>query len=95
MISLISVIKTLDFRSLDRDPMAEMRSAPIDLSRYNALYLACAPDLIWWSAGAHDRRASIVRPRDPALCIAPRHMHLIKTSDLVPHGINFRKPSGL
>ena len=34
---LISVIKTLDFRSLDRDPTAEMRSAPINRSRYNPL----------------------------------------------------------
>ena len=44
MISLISVIKMLDFCSLDRDPTAEMRSAPIDLSRYNAPIDARAPD---------------------------------------------------
>ena len=44
MISLISVIKTLDFRSLDYDPTAEMRSAPIDLSRYNGFNSARAPD---------------------------------------------------
>ena len=30
------VIKRTPFRSLDRDPTAEMRSAPINRSRYNA-----------------------------------------------------------
>ena len=36
IISLISVIKTLDFLSLDRDRTVEMRSARSNRSRYNA-----------------------------------------------------------
>ena len=68
------VIKTLDFRPLDRDRTAEMRSARSNRSRYNALIYARAVILDPMVRAPRDRRPSIDRPRDPTFRAAPRRL---------------------
>ena len=74
IISPIGVIKTLDFRPLDRDRTAEMRSARSNRSRYNAPIYARAVILDPMVRAPRDRRPSIDRPPDPTFRAAPRRL---------------------
>ena len=68
-------IKCLESRPLDLDVTVKMRPARLNLGRYKPFNSTRVFDLLRWTTGAHDRRASIHRPFDPALVVAPRHLH--------------------
>ena len=74
MISLISVIKTLDFRPLDRDRRVWMRPARSHHDRYNALNFRTCLDRYPVVRAPHDRRPSIDRAFDPTFSAHPRHL---------------------
>ena len=74
IISLISVIKTIDFCSLDHDPTVWMRPARLHHDRYKTLNFGTCLDRDPVVRAPRDRRPSIDRPRDPTPVLAPRRL---------------------
>ena len=68
-------IKRLESRPLDLDLTVEMHPARLNLGRYNPFNSKRVFDLLRWTTGPRERRASIHRPFDPALLVALRHLH--------------------
>ena len=66
------VIKTLNFRPLDRDRTVWMRSARSHHDRYNALSFSTCFDDLPVIQRPRDRRLSFDRSFNPAVLIAPR-----------------------
>ena len=86
---------------LDRDRAVQMRSTPINRSRYNALIYARASDVDPVVCAPRDRRPSIDQSFDPMLCVRPRHLHQINlvwispTREISWETVGFIIPDGL
>ena len=89
------VIKRLWSPSLDRDPTPWMHPARLNMSRYNSRLKHVSFDEIRWTASPLNPRAMILRSVDPVLLIG--HVSCTQNTvwNLVPHGKNKRKVSGL
>ena len=84
MIRLRCVIKRLESRPLDHDPMIKMGSARLNHSRYNSSIYDTCSIVIRWASSPCDPCSIFQRTVDLTPCVSPRHLHLKNRVELSP-----------